>query len=129
MLAFEYKVNSYEVEEKEAIDCLKKYNYELAKEHIYNMMMEEDSFPKGHNLLGIMYELQGDLDLARKHYRASYALDQTYKAADKNLQRVTSFQYIFKLEDIDYGNKIYNEEYNLYKLVYDKRNIGRLLKR
>ena len=40
MLAFKYKVNSYEDEVKEAIDCLKIYNYDLAKEHIYNIMME-----------------------------------------------------------------------------------------
>ncbi len=129
MLAFKYKVNSYEDEVKEAIDCLKIYNYDLAKEHIYNIMMEEDSFPEGHNLLGIMYELQGDLDLARKHYRASYALDPTFRASDKNLRRVSSFQYKLNLEEIDYGDKTYKEEYNLYKLVYDKRNIGRLEKR
>lgn len=92
-------------------------------------MVEEDYFPEGHNLLGIMYELQGDLDLARKHYRSSYALDPTFRASDKNLQRVSSFQYKLNLEEIDYGDKAHKEEYNLYKLVYDKRNIGRIEKR
>ena len=29
MLAFKYKVNSYEDEVKEAIDCLKIYNYDF----------------------------------------------------------------------------------------------------
>lgn len=91
MLAFKYKVNSYEDEVKEAIDRLKIYNYDLAKENIYNIIMEEDSFPEGHNLLGIKYELQVDLDLARKYYRAPYVLDPTFRASDKTYKELVLF--------------------------------------
>ena len=75
-----------------------------------------------------MYELQGNLDLARKHYRASYDLDPTFKSADKNLQRITNFRYSLNIEDIDYGDKIYSNESEFYKIEYDEKNIGHLVR-
>lgn len=47
--------------------------------------------PEPHNLLGIYNEFSGNEDLARKHYRASYALDPTYGPASRNLERLCAF--------------------------------------
>lgn len=128
MLAFNYKINYYEDEMKKAIYYLKEEDYQVAREHIYNIMIEKDSYPQGHNLLGIMYELKGDLELARKHYRASYSLDPTFKAADNNLERISTFIYNLNSDEIDYGDRINNNKKDYYVLKYDSNNIGRLVK-
>jgi lipoprotein NlpI len=59
--------------------------------------------PEPQNLLGILYELLGDYQSARKHYRAAYALDPTYKPCCRNLERITSYDFSVKISDIDFG--------------------------
>jgi lipoprotein NlpI len=59
--------------------------------------------PEPHNLLGILYEMTGDYQAARKHYRAAYALDPTYKPCCRNLERVTSYDFSTKITDMDFG--------------------------
>lgn len=126
MLAINCESDYYKKEMNKAIYCLKIYDYISAKKHIQNIIIKDFSKPEGHNLLGIMYELQGNLNLARRHYRASYSLDPTFKAASKNLERISNFFY--NSEDIDYGDKINLNYKTSYNLVYDKNNIGRLVK-
>lgn len=60
--------------------------------------------PEPHNLLGIYYEQEGDLQSARKHYRAAYALDPTYKPCCRNLERITCFDFSTKITDADFGD-------------------------
>lgn len=48
--------------------------------------------PEPHNLLGIVYELQGMRDPAARQYRAALALGDGYRPAQRNLMRVTSFE-------------------------------------
>ena len=55
---------------------------------ITEAMLLEPDFPQPHNLLGIYFELSGDVDRARRHYRAAYALDPTYTPALGNLERL-----------------------------------------
>jgi len=43
------------------------------------------------NLLGILFEMQGDTSNARKHYLAATNLDPTDESARNNLQRITSW--------------------------------------
>lgn len=66
------------------------------------MAMEMDA-PEPHNLLGILYELTGDYQTARKHYRAAYALDPTYAPSCRNLERITGYDFRTKLADVDFG--------------------------
>lgn len=81
-------------------------NYEFNES--YNMIMkainENPNAPEPHNLLGIWYEFKGDGDLARKHYRAAYALDPTYKSASQNLERVCTY-YSAQRIPVDFGEK------------------------
>lgn len=89
-----------------AIESLKNREFDKAKEYIHSAIIENDSSAEPHNLLGIYYELRGDLNLARKHYRASISLDQTLKSANNNLERVCVFKYICSEEYMDYGQDI-----------------------
>lgn len=45
--------------------------------------------PEAFNVLGAVYENQGDRENAAKHCRAAWALDLHYKPASHNLQRLT----------------------------------------
>mgnify|MGYP005792285123 FL=1 len=49
--------------------------------------------PEAYNLLGISYEKEGDRIKASKFYRVAYYMDQTFKAASDNLDRVCGFWY------------------------------------
>jgi Flp pilus assembly protein TadD len=74
----------------------------------YNVILKalkaNPNAPEPHNLLGIWYEFRGNNDLARKHYRAAYALDPTYKPASENLERVCTLFTIRNIP-IDFGEQ------------------------
>jgi DNA-binding response OmpR family regulator len=56
--------------------------------------------PDAYNLLGILFEIEGDWLEAQKFYRAALAIDATYKPAQANLERTSSFR---KLGKVDFG--------------------------
>ncbi len=62
-----------------------------------------------HNLLGIFFEMKGDDNNARKHYRAAYALDPTYKPACRNLERLVEFVLGPDIRKFDYGVELQEE--------------------
>lgn len=123
------KLDYFEKNFKKAIINLKSSNYSLAHEYIYLLMRINENAPEWHNLLGIFSEIKGDLILAGKHYRASYALDPTYKPASRNLYRITCFYYKFDKESLDYGDKPEKEDTLVYFIKYDEKNIGHLNKK
>jgi Flp pilus assembly protein TadD len=55
---------------------------------IIDTLRENPDAPEPQNLLGLWNEMNKNFDLARKHYRAAYALDPTYRPASVNLERV-----------------------------------------
>ncbi|MBO0563192.1 hypothetical protein EXQ39_07335 [Clostridium botulinum] len=114
---------------KKAIINLKSSNYSLAHKYIYLLMRVNENAPEWHNLLGILSEIKGDLILAGKHYRASYALDPTYKPASKNLYRITCFYYKFDKESLDYGDNRKRRILWFILLNMMKKNIGHLNKK
>jgi lipoprotein NlpI len=67
-------------------------------------MNENPDSPEPQNLLGIWYEFQGNNDLARRHYRAAYALDPTYKPSSINLERISTFFSAHKIP-VDFGEE------------------------
>ena len=79
-------------------------------------MIENDHSAEVYNLLGVISEYKGDVILACKYYRAAYVFDPTYKPADKNLEKLTSFFYIFNEENIDYGDTMEKEDKKSYFL-------------
>lgn len=122
------KKNEFRTYMDKAISNLKAKNYEVAREYIYKAMVIDDSAPQIHNLLGILYELNKNIDLAQRHYSAAYSLNTSFSPAINNLERVSDFSYKYNTYDIDYGtNKEYVES-QIYKVVYDEKNIGKLVK-
>jgi Flp pilus assembly protein TadD len=76
----------------DATAALKARNFKQAHADITEAMGLDMEAPEPHNLLGLLYEMTGDFQSARKHYRAAYALDPTYKPSCRNLERITGFE-------------------------------------
>ena len=87
----------------EAIQMLKARDITSSRSKIANAMILDMNAPEPHNLLGILCELILDDNTARKHYRAAYALDPTYKPACRNLERLCTFEWGIQKRDFDYG--------------------------
>lgn len=90
----------------EVIYYLKMNDYDAAISNIKEVMVEDLSSGKIHNLLGIYYEKKGDFNRARKHYRVACDLEPTLIAPIKNLERLGSFRYLCSDKYIDYGVEI-----------------------
>ena len=101
--AFQSKVDSI-------VAALRKKDLSGLRENIAQAMAMDMDAPEPHNLLGIHCELTGDLQAARKHYRAAYALDPTYKPCCRNLERITSFDCSTAITDMDFGTADENRE-------------------
>ena len=82
------KNNPFKDMMEEAIGSLKNRELENADKQIAILISMDIDAPEPHNLFGILLELRGDGDSARKHYRAAYALDPTYRPASRNLERL-----------------------------------------
>ncbi|MPN59103.1 hypothetical protein SDC9_206821 [bioreactor metagenome] len=89
-------LNPYDKYIRLAIEALKKGIYLQAEENIKQAMLINPHSSVVHNLYGIFEELLMKDNLARKHYRAAYALDPTYKPAIRNLERISTFEYYLK---------------------------------
>ena len=95
--------NSFSNSIAQAALCLQKGDFERAYELIISEMCEAPDAPEPHNLLGIWFELKGDEDKARRHYRAACALDPTFMPARKNLERICTVFDIKNQKTYDYG--------------------------
>lgn len=96
-------ISDYESKLQQVQDALEHKMMEKAFNAISNLMKQNMSFAEPHNLLGIYYEIVGEDDKARKHYRAAYALDPTYKPACHNLNRVVTWYCGKAPKNFDYG--------------------------
>lgn len=54
--------------------------------------------PDAYNLLGALFEVNGDWLEAQKFYRAALAMDSTYKSAHANLERTVLLRKIGKID-------------------------------
>ena len=88
---------------QQAAVSLQGENCDLAYSLIVEAMRIDPDAPQPHNLLGIFYELSGNGNLARRHYRAAYSLDPTYKPACSNLERICT-DFDNKPHTYDYGD-------------------------
>ena len=93
----------YDVAIQKAVDKLYKKDFGAALTHIKDAVVLKMDAPEPHNLLGILAEINGDDGKARKHYRAAYALDPTYKPACRNLERLVDFFEEPVSRQYDYG--------------------------
>lgn len=126
-------MNDHENTFEEYIDlakkALKEGEYLLAEEKMKKAMNEDPHSPIVHNLYGILEELIKEDNLAHKHYRAAYALDPTYKPAQRNLERISTFGKQTAKRSIDFGDEPDEDEEALYVVEYDKNHVGHLQKK
>ncbi|MBZ9689098.1 hypothetical protein G9F72_022635 [Clostridium estertheticum] len=113
---------------KEAINAIKSNKYDLAYRCLKAAMFENDHSAEVYNLLGIISEYKGDVSLACKYYGAALVFDPTYKPSDNNLEKLTSFFYIFNEKSIDYGDNNEIEHQNSYFIEYNEMHVGHLKK-
>ncbi|MDP3304867.1 MAG: hypothetical protein Q8S15_02160 [Erysipelotrichaceae bacterium] len=72
---------------REAEELIKELHYIAAKELLVKSLMINDRSPQVHNLFGVIYEYQGNKELAMRHYRAANVFDGTYRPAIENMIR------------------------------------------
>lgn len=96
-------ISEYKKHIKSAIMGIKEKRYEAAENEIKEAMIINPHLPEAHNLYGILEEKTKDFSLAKKHYRAAYALDPEYTPPIHNLERVTAFYYHNCGIEVDYG--------------------------
>ncbi|MGB8451515.1 MAG: hypothetical protein WCD89_04210 [Anaerocolumna sp.] len=106
---FEMNLSVFDRNLQFAVDKLHNKEFEEAYKMIINTICINPNAPEPHNLLGLWYEMNGDEQLARKHYRAAYVLDPTYKPACNNLERISTF-FITKAIPYDFGDIPEKEE-------------------
>lgn len=74
-----------------AVEAICKHDYKNARACLEQAVSLDMENPEVYNLLGVLYELNGDRIKAGKFYRVSYYMDQSFSAAAENLDRVCSF--------------------------------------
>lgn len=102
--------DEYAVAIQDAADALRKNETAASLVYIREAMMLKMNAPEPHNLLGILCEMKSDDNAARKHYRAAYALDPTYKPSCRNLERLVRFEWGPTSRQYDYGVEPMPEE-------------------
>lgn len=117
--------STYDMHIQEAVRAIRKHDYDTAYEEIKDALMENQDSAEVHNLLGIIAELNRDLCLAGRHYRAAYALDPTYSASRINLDRISSSFYKPVSAVPDYGDKPDAEKQrSLYQDRHEARHLN-----
>ena len=94
----------------QAILSLKESNLQQANQLIFEAFQLNSDAPETQNLLGILSEIKGNGSVARKHYRAAYALDPTYEPASNNLERLCKLTWGLHNQEIDYGEVSVKEQ-------------------
>lgn len=74
-----------------AVNAIREHDPKSARAHLEQAVSLDMENPEVYNLLGILYELDGDRLKAGKFYRVAYHMDQTFSAPAENLDRVCSF--------------------------------------
>lgn len=107
-------------------------NYEKAEKNIVEAMMEYPHNAIPHNLMGILLEHENNHCLAMKHFRAASALDASFRPARYNIDKYgTFYENVQFLPDayVDADCPQEGKRKDLYKIVYDDRGIGHVVKR
>lgn len=76
-------------------DCLREgkrlinlQSFDDAAEKITQALRLDDKSPEAHNLRGVLHEICGDLDGAKKAYGRAIRLDSQHEAAQQNMRRI-----------------------------------------
>lgn len=72
--------------------------FDKARNYISQAIAKDATKAEAYNLLGVIFEMYDKKQEARKQYLAATNIDPTYKPAQRNLQRVTSWGSSGKME-------------------------------
>lgn len=75
----------------DAVQDIRMRRFESARNVLKKAVCAEIENPESYNLLGILYEKEGNRQKASKFYRVAYYMDQTFVAAVENLDRICGF--------------------------------------
>ena len=91
---------------REAKRLINLQSFDLAKSMVAEALRIDDRSPDAHNLRGVLYEIAGDYDGARKSYGQAIRLNSTHPAAQQNMRRLFDlFNFGRSEETIHYGEK------------------------
>ena len=62
--------------------------FDLARQHLAEVIRQNDRMVEAHNLLGILFEMNLEYDIAKKCYGRAIAIDSRYEPAQQNLRRI-----------------------------------------
>ena len=81
--------------------------FDAAAEKITTALKLDDRSPEVHNLRGILFEIAGDYEAARKSYGQAIRLDSHHEGAQQNMRRIYElFNFGSSQEAIHLGKKI-----------------------
>ena len=75
-------------------------SFSISREIVRKAIAADPAQPEAYNLLGVLLEIKHDWLKAQKFYRAALEIDPTFKPAQANLERTTSW---YKFGKIDLG--------------------------
>ena len=78
----------FEGQLREAKRCINLQEFDMAARCLGVAMRLEDRSAEAHNLLGVLHEIRGDYDAARKSYGQAMKLDRAYEPARQNQTRL-----------------------------------------
>lgn len=102
-------------------------NYQECEELVLDALRFFPHSPQPHNLLGMIFELTSQHDLAMKHFRAAYSLDPTYLPARHNMELYGNFGSNGRgaLDESDCPRL---QDKGRYRVEYDKKGIGHVIR-
>jgi DNA-binding NtrC family response regulator len=62
--------------------------FDLAREHLAEVIKQNDRMIEAHNLLGVLFEMKQEYDVAKKCYGRAIAIDSQYEPAQQNMRRL-----------------------------------------
>ena len=84
--------------------ALNERDFETAREHLREVIRQNDRMTEAHNLLGVLFEMNEDYDQARKCYGRAIAIDSSYEPAQQNMRRIFElFQFGASNEPLNLG--------------------------
>lgn len=87
------EVQSYESIVEYAKERIVNQDYRQAKEWLHKAVAAEPAKPVAYNLLGVMAEMENQIQLAQRMYRAALSVDPSYTPATNNLDRSAQWRY------------------------------------
>ena len=95
-------VQSYETSVEYAKAKIVSRDFQAAKEWLQKAVAQDPTKPEAFNLLGVLAEMENQVQLAQRMYRAALSVCPSYTPATNNLDRAA--QWVYTQEGIDLGN-------------------------